>query len=82
MKKVTKNFISLGKCQIIYVEQNPCIFRETKFRDRKFPDRTLQEGKLWDQKIPGISICHGIWNFFGEKIPGFYFEQGRKFQDF
>ena len=39
---------------------NPCIFRETKFRDRKFPDRTLQEGTFGDQKIPGIPICHGI----------------------
>ena len=50
---------------------NPCIFRETKFRDRKFPDRTFQDGKLRDQNIPGIPICHGIWDFFW-----------RKFQDF
>ena len=42
------------------VSMNPCIFRETKFRDRKFPDRTLQEGTFRDQKIPGIPICHGI----------------------
>jgi len=42
----------------------------------------LQEGTLGDQKIPGIPICHGIGKLFLEKIPGFYFEQGRKFQDF
>ena len=49
------------------LQTNPCIFRETKFQDRKFPDRTLQVGKLWDQNIPGIPICHGIWEKkFGE----------------
>ena len=73
----------LRKIQIfLHNLSNPCIFRETKFRDRKFPDRTLQEGTFGDQKIPGIPICHGIWEIIfgensrisfqtGQKIPGF-----------
>ena len=66
------------------LKHSPVEFTTQPFlgHDRKFPDRTLQGGKLWGQKIPGIPICHGIWEFFLEKIPGFYFEQGRKFQDF
>ena len=53
------------------------IIRETKFRDRKFPGEILHDGKFWD----GIPIFQGIWKFL-LKIPGFYFDQGRKFQDF
>ena len=61
---------------------NARIFREIKSQDRKFPDRIFQDGKFWDQKIPGIPIFHGIQEFFfgensrifffrGQKIPGF-----------
>ena len=49
-----------AKTRNYVLNRDPCIFRETKFRDRKFPDRTLQEGTFGDQKIPGIPICHGI----------------------
>ena len=78
MWKATIYSYQLTNCKPL----NPCIFRETKFRDRKFPDRTLQEGTFGDQKIPGIPICHGIWEIIfgensrilfwtGQKIPGF-----------
>ena len=61
---------------------NARIFREIKSQDGKFPDRIFQDGKFWDQKIPGIPIFHGIQEFFYEKIPGFFSLEGRKFQDF
>ena len=51
---------------------NARIFREIKSQDRKFPDRILQDGKFWDQKIPGIPIFHGIQEKKFEKIPGFF----------
>ena len=84
--KNCNNFHTVSKLERIIPNntknRNPCIFRETKFRDRKFPDRTLQEGTFGDQKIPGIPICHGIWEIIfgensrilfwtGQKIPGF-----------
>ena len=67
---------------IVHVIWNARIFREIKSQDRKFPDRILQDGKFWDQKIPGIPIFHGIQEkkirensriffFRGQKIPGF-----------
>ena len=65
-----------------YVYENARIFREIKSQDRKFPDRILQDGKFWDQKIPGIPIFHGIQEKKFEKIPGFFSLEGRKFQDF
>ena len=51
---------------------NARIFREIKSQDRKFPDRILQDGKFWDQKIPGIPNFHGIQEKKFEKIPGFF----------
>ena len=63
------------------LQVNARIFREIKSQDRKFPDRILQDGKFWDQKIPGIPNFHGIQEknsrkfqdffFRGQKIPGF-----------